>query len=249
MNVLVTGHKGYIGTIAVPILQAEGHNVTGLDNDLFEGCNFGDKSISGEINNVPYLRKDIRDVEVSDLKGVDAVVHLCALSNDPLGNLNPEITFEINYEASVKIAKLAKQAGAQRFIFMSSCSVYGAAGADMVNEESELNPVTPYGVSKVKAEKDIMQLADENFSPTFLRSATAYGLSPMLRFDIVLNNLVAWAYTTGKVLLKSDGMALRPIVHIEDISQAFVSCSQKSPRLNSQSGFQFGHYRRELPNS
>jgi nucleoside-diphosphate-sugar epimerase len=229
VRVLVTGHRGYIGTIAAPMLQAQGFEVVGIDNDLFEGCNFGEASFYGNSQSIPYLRKDIRDVELSDLKGVDAVVHLCALSNDPLGNLNPEMTFEINYAASVRIAKLAKQVGAQRFIFMSSCSVYGAAGADMVTEESELNPVTPYGASKVKAEKDISQLADASFSPTFLRSATAYGLSPMLRFDIVLNNLVAWAYTTGIVLLKSDGLALRPIVHIEDISQAFATVLN-SPR-------------------
>ena len=229
MRVMVTGNNGYIGTIAAPMLQAHGFEVVGLDNDLFEGCNFGEPSFYGNVHNIPYLRKDIRDVELSNLKGIDAVVHLCALSNDPLGNLNPELTFEINYEASVRLAKLAKQAGAQRFIFMSSCSVYGAAGADMVTEKSELNPVTPYGVSKVKAEKDITKLADKSFSPVFLRSATAYGLSPMLRFDIVLNNLVAWAYTTGIVLLKSDGLALRPIVHIEDISHAFVTVLS-SPR-------------------
>jgi len=229
MRVLVTGHKGYIGTVAVPILQAHGFTVSGIDNNLFEGCNFGDASFYGDHPDIPYLRKDIRDVELSDFKGIDAVVHLCALSNDPLGNLKPEITFEINYEASVKVARLAKQAGVQRFIFMSSCSVYGAAGTNMVAEESELNPVTPYGVSKVKAENEIKELADESFSPTFLRSATAYGLSSMLRFDIVLNNLVAWAYTTGVVLLKSDGMALRPIIHVEDISQAYVTVLN-SPR-------------------
>lgn len=229
MRVLVTGHKGYIGTIAVPFLQREGNQVFGLDNDLFEGCNFGDRSISGEISDIPYLRKDIRDVEVSDLKGVDAVVHLCALSNDPLANINPNMTLEINYLASVKLAKLAKKVGAQRFIFMSSCSVYGAAGESMVSEESELNPITPYGISKVKAEKEISMLADSDFSPTFLRSATAYGLSPMLRFDVVLNNFVAWAYTSGIVLLKSDGTAFRPIVHIEDISRAFAVVLE-SPR-------------------
>lgn len=229
LRVLVTGHRGYIGTIAVPILQAEGHQVVGLDNDLFEGCNFGNKSTIGEISDIPYLRKDIRDVEAVDLKGVDAVVHLCALSNDPLSNLNPGMTLEINYLASVKIAKLAKKTGAQRFIFMSSCSVYGAAGNSMVTEESELNPVTPYGISKVQAEKEISMLADRNFSPTFLRSATAYGVSPMLRFDIVLNNFVAWAYTSGTVLLKSDGTAFRPIIHVEDISRAFAALLE-SPR-------------------
>jgi nucleoside-diphosphate-sugar epimerase len=229
MHVLVTGHKGYVGTVAVPILQAQGHQVIGLDNDLFEGCNFGDALTSGEISDVPYLRKDIRDVEASDLRGVDAVLHLCALSNDPLGNLNPKVTLEINYLASVKIAQLAKKAGAQRFIFMSSCSVYGAAGDGMVTEESDLNPVTPYGISKMKAEKEISALADSDFSPTFLRSATAYGVSPMLRFDIVLNNFVAWAYTSGMVLLKSDGTAFRPIIHLEDISRAFTIVL-KSPR-------------------
>jgi nucleoside-diphosphate-sugar epimerase len=237
---MVTGNNGYIGSIAVPILQNEGHQVVGLDNDLFEGCNFGYKSVSREISDCYYLRKDIRDIEVTDLRGIDAVVHLCALSNDPLGNLNPEITMDINYRASVRIAKLAKEAGVQRFIFMSSCSVYGATGADMVTEESELNPITTYGVSKVKAEKDIMPLADENFSPTFLRSATAYGLSPMLRFDIVLNNLVAWAYTTGKVLLKSDGMALRPIIHIEDISQAYVTVLNSPRELIHNQVFNLG---------
>jgi nucleoside-diphosphate-sugar epimerase len=240
MRVLITGHKGYIGSIAAPLLQAQGFEVVGIDNDLYEGCNFGEASFYGGFPNIPYIRKDIRDVQLSDLKGVDAVVHLCALSNDPLGDLNPEITFEINYEASVRLAKLAKQAGAQRFIFMSSCSVYGAAGADMVTEESELNPVTPYGVSKVKAEKDITKLADKSFSPVFLRSATAYGLSPMLRFDIVLNNLVAWAYTTGIVLLKSNGLAFRPIIHVEDISQAFITVLGSPRDLTHNQVFNLG---------
>jgi nucleoside-diphosphate-sugar epimerase len=207
----------------VPILQAQGHEVVGLDNDLYEGCVFGDRSISGGLPDIPYVKKDIRDVEISDLKGCEAIIHLCALSNDPLGYFNPDITYEINHKASVMLAKLAKKAGIQRYLLSSSCSVYGAAGADMVTEKSKPRPVTPYGVSKLRAEKDISRLADSNFSPTFLRSATAYGVSPMLRFDLVLNNLVAWACTTGIVLLKSDGMAWRPIVHIEDISRAFMT--------------------------
>jgi nucleoside-diphosphate-sugar epimerase len=172
---------------------------------------------------VPTVRKDLRDVQAPDLDGFDAVLHLGGLSNDPLGDLNPELTAEINHDASVRLARLAKEAGISRFIFSSSCSNYGAAGEDFVGEESEFNPVTPYGVSKVRVEQDVAKLADSNFSPTFLRNATAYGVSPRLRFDLVLNNLVAWAYTTGLVYLKSDGSPWRPIVHIEDISRAFIA--------------------------
>ncbi len=229
MRVLVTGNHGYIGTVMVPMLQAAGFEVCGLDSDLFDGCVFGDASVTGEISNIPYLRKDIRDVELADLKGVDAVVHLCALSNDPLGNLNPRVTYEINHEGSVKLAKLAKEAGVERYILSSSCSVYGASTSDIVNEESEVKPVTPYAASKVLAERDISVLADNEFSPTFLRSATAYGLSPMLRFDVVVNNFVAWSFTKGIVLLKSDGSAWRPFVHIQDISRAFIA-ALKAPR-------------------
>jgi nucleoside-diphosphate-sugar epimerase len=240
MRVLVTGNHGYIGMIMVPMLQTEGHEVIGLDNDLFEGCTFGGESIYSDISEVPYIRKDIRDIVLSDLKGIDAIVHLCALSNDPLGNLNPIITMEINHTASVRLAKLAKKAGVQRYVFSSSCSVYGEAGADLINENSKLNPVTPYGVSKMLVERDVSKLADASFSPTFLRSATAYGVSPMLRFDIVLNNLVAWAYTTGVVLLKSDGSALRPIVHIEDISRAFIAVLNSSRDLVHNQVFNVG---------
>lgn len=229
MRVLLTGHKGYIGSIMVPMLKAEGYQVLGLDNDLFEGCTFGDETICTPIPYIPYIRKDIRDVEPSDLKDIDAVIHLCGLSNDPLGYFNPDVTLKINHEASVRLAKIVKAAGVQRYVFASSCSVYGAAGADVVVESSKPNPVTPYGLSKLHAESDISKLADSNFSPTFLRPATAYGVSPMLRFDLVLNNLVAWAYTTGTVLLKSDGTAWRPVVHIEDISRAFIA-ALKSPR-------------------
>ncbi len=240
MRVLVTGHRGYIGTVMVPMLQAEGFGVRGLDSDLFDGCVYGDQLVSAGISDIPYLRKDIRDIEGSDLRGVDAIVHLCALSNDPLGNFNPDITYEINHEASVRLAKLAKKAGVRRYLLSSSCSIYGASGADLVTEESKTSPVTPYGISKLRAEKDLSELADAEFSPTFLRSATAYGVSPMLRFDLVLNNLVAWAYTTGKVLLKSDGTAWRPIVHIQDISRAFIAVLKASRDLVHNQIFNVG---------
>lgn len=240
MHVLVTGNKGYIGSVMVPMLQSAGFQVSGLDSDLFEGSVFGDESTTGGIPDISYLRKDIRDVELSDLKGVDAIVHLCALSNDPLGNLNPKITYEINHQGSVRLAKLAKKAGVKRFAFSSSCSVYGASTADIVNEESEVKPITPYAISKVMAERSISKLADSNFFPTFLRSSTAYGLSPMLRFDLVVNNFVAWSYTKGTVLLKSDGSAWRPFVHIQDISRAFISVLNAPHDLISNQIFNVG---------
>lgn len=218
MRILVTGHKGYIGTVLVPMLLQEGHEVVGLDSDLYERCDFGDNDIE-----VPFIRKDIRDVEISDLEGYDAVVHLAGLSNDPLGDLNPSLTYRINYMASINLAKLAKTAGTKRFVFSSSCSNYGASGEHMIDENADFHPVTPYGCSKVFVERDVSRMADSRFSPTFLRNATAYGLSPRLRFDLVMNNLVAWAYTTGLVHLKSDGTPWRPIVHIEDISLAIIA--------------------------
>jgi nucleoside-diphosphate-sugar epimerase len=222
------------------MLLGKGFDLIGLDNDLFEECNFGDESVYGANQNIPYLRKDVRDVQLSDLKGVDAVVHLAALSNDPLGDFDPNITNEINYEGSVKLARLSKKAGVQRFVFSSSCSVYGASKDDTVNERSELNPVTAYGISKVRAEINISRLADSRFSPTIMRSATAYGLSPKLRSDLVLNNLVAWAYTNGVVFLKSDGEAWRPIVHIQDISRAFVAVLEAPRELVHNEVFNVG---------
>jgi nucleoside-diphosphate-sugar epimerase len=200
------------------MLLAAGHQPTGLDSDIFERCTFGDGIV-----NIPSIRKDVRDVELDDLKGFDAVLHLAGLSNDPLGDLNPQLTYEINHLASVRLAELAKQAGVERFIFSSSCSNYGAGGEDMLNEESAFNPVTPYGESKVRVEQDVAKLANNRFCPTFLRNATAFGVSPRLRFDLVLNNLTAWAYATGRVFIKSDGTPWRPLVHIEDISRAFLA--------------------------
>jgi len=226
MRVLVTGHCGYIGAVAAPMLAEAGHEVVGLDAGFFAGCDFSEPD-SGP--SYPSIRKDVRHLEARDLEGFAAVIHLAALSNDPLGDIDPELTYDINLSGTVRLAALAREAGVERFLFSSSCSTYGAAGDELLDESAAFNPVTPYAVSKVKAEQEIARLADDRFSPVFLRNATAYGVSPRLRLDLVLNNLVAHAFTTGLVYLMSDGTPWRPIVHVRDITAAMIAALE-APR-------------------
>lgn len=225
MKVLVTGHRGYIGTVLTEMLVQRGHHVVGIDTDLYARCTFGQDSTSS----VPSIECDIRELAPAQLETFDAILHLAGVCNDPLGDLLPETTFAINEKATVRLARLAVDAGVSRFVFSSTCSVYGAAVQDWVDEHTPVNPVTPYGISKYEAERGLLALASDTFSPVLLRSATAYGFSPRIRFDLVLNNLVAYALTSRRVFLKSDGMAWRPIVHIADISRAFIAALE-APR-------------------
>src|SRR5215471_16794973 len=219
MKVLVTGHRGYIGVEMVPALRAAGHEVVGLDTGYHDACDFDRPP-----DQIPELKVDLRDVTAAHLRGLDAVAHMAALSNDPLGDLNPNITYDINLHASVRLARAAKEAGVRRFLFSSSCSLYGAGGTGFLDENAAFNPVTAYGESKVRVEQEVSKLADASFTPAYLRNATAYGVSRRLRADIVVNNLVGHAVTSGKVLLQSDGTPWRPLVHIGDIIHAFICC-------------------------
>jgi nucleoside-diphosphate-sugar epimerase len=232
----VTGHNGYIGSVLVPMLLSSGrHDVTGLDTYYYEACTYGD-----DVADPPSIRKDVRDVQPADLDGFDAVVHLAALSNDPLGDLQAATTYEINHHAGVRLARLAKQMRVTRFVFASSCSLYGASGDDILDEDAAFNPVTPYGESKVLSERDLTSLMDDSFSPTFLRNATAYGGSPRLRGDVVVNNLVGHAFATSKVLLNTDGNQWRPLVHVADISRAVIAVLEAPRHLVHGEAFNVG---------
>jgi nucleoside-diphosphate-sugar epimerase len=252
VRVLVTGHDGYLGAVMVPVLRLAGHEVVGLDTGFFSAGNFleprSPSALAGEgrgggarDRGVSAIRKDIRDVTEGDLARIEAVVHLAALCNDPLGDLNPRWTLEINHAASVRLARLAKAAGIQRFLFASSCSIYGASGTDKpLTETAPLNPLTPYAESKIRTEEDLLAMADSGFSPVIMRNATAYGVSPRLRADLVLNNLVGWAWTTGKVKILSDGTAWRPLVHVEDIAGAFAAALTASREAVHAQAFNVG---------
>lgn len=236
MKVLVTGHHGYIGSVLAPVIADAGHEVTGVDTFFYEGCDF-----VPDLGRITSVRGDVRDLKVEDLVGYDAIVHLAALSNDPVGELNEELTLEINFRATVELARRGKEAGVGRFVFASSCSMYGAAAGDeRVTEEAPLRPLTAYAVSKVRSEEALAELADADFVPVFMRNATVYGVSPRLRFDVVLNNLSGWAYTTGRVRVLSDGAPWRPIVHVRDVADASLAMLEAPADLVRGAAFNVG---------
>jgi len=236
MQLLITGHNGYLGRVMARFLEQRGHRVVGLDTGFYEDCGFGPALAPPK-----SIARDTRDVNVEHLKGFDALIHLAALSNDPLGELAPEWTDEINHKASVRLAKLARDAGIKRFLFSSSCSMYGTATKDgPITEDAPLRPLTQYAISKVRAEEALSALANADFSPVFLRNSTAYGVSPSLRADLVLNNLVGWAYTTGKIKIMSDGSPWRPLVHAEDIARAFAAVLQAPRKVVHNQAFNVG---------
>ena len=235
MRVLVTGSEGYIGTVLIPMLIERGYNVVGLDT-----CYLTYRHFVPGIRSYRLIKKDIRNIEAAEVEGFDAVIHLAALSNDPLGELNPDLTDAINHKASVRMAQLARDAGVKRFLFSSSCSIYGAGQSDLLDENATFNPLTAYARSKVNTEEGISKLTNADFSPVYLRNGTAYGLSPRMRFDLVLNNLTGWGYTTGKVTLLSDGTAWRPLVHIRDICMAMIACLKAPRKLIHNQAFNVG---------
>jgi nucleoside-diphosphate-sugar epimerase len=235
MRVLVTGHNGYIGTVLVPMLLERGYQVVGLDTNYFASCLF-----TGSLPKIKQIDKDIRDLTAEDVQGFEAVIHLAGLSNDPLGDYKPNLTEDINELAAVRLARLSKTGGTRRFLFASSCSNYGAGGLDFLDEGASFNPVTPYGLSKVRVEAALTELADADFSPTYLRASTAYGLSPLIRFDLVINNLTAWAFTEGLVYLKSDGTPWRPVVHVADIALAYIAALEAPRELIHDQAFNVG---------
>lgn len=239
MNILLTGNNGYIGSMLTQLLLEKGYQVTGLDTNYYRGCEFN----SYHYPQIKQIDEDIRTASKSDLENVDAVIHLAALSNDPLGAFDARLTDDINYLATVKLANLAKESGIRRFIYASSCSMYGIAGEEAVTEDSPLAPVTEYAISKVKSEEALSKMTDGSFSPVFLRASTAYGIAPMLRCDLVVNNLVGWACTTGKIRIMSDGTPWRPTIHVEDLGRAYIACLEAPVEVIHNQAFNVGQNR------